>query len=1088
MEFYPYDPPRVPKEINPSGAYRRTFKVPADWKGKRIILHFDGTMSAAFIWVNGKYAGFNEDSMTPAEFDVTDYLNDGENLVTALVTRWSSGSYLEDADMWRFSGLFRDVYIYAKNKICINDLFVKTDFDDKYEDAALTLDVNTSNIVEKGYKVKYTLVDADGSETAGGISEITDVKTGFLQINKNISRPHHWSDEQPYLYRIILELQNPSGKTIEIVKKRVGFRELELKNGVACLNGKKIFARGVNRHEIDPHLGKTMTKELLLQDIMLLKQFNFNAVRTCHYPDVPLWYDLCDEYGILLMDEVNAECHYTESSFAARKEYLNNFMDRFTGMFHRDKNHPSVIIWSTGNECGLDEPHYKMAEFTRANDKTRFLMHQSNVPDGEAPYVDIIGPRYPTPASMLRIGLSRNMPVMMGEYAHAMGNSLGHFDDYWNYIYDVPQLQGGFIWDWVDQGLEVDLNLVKDSSPNNIKSAVIGNPAVIDGYKGKALQLTGLDDWIEVYNDPAFDSLNKYVKLDFMIRPSKWFQPQYLCAREEQFGIEQPAADSLKFYINWYNNAVNAAVPADWMDKWHHIVAEYDGKEMKLFIDDKLAGSKSYNEELRYVHQPFNIGRNIRVQHEQHTGWMAHCAVDEFKVFSSPSQELLSLNMDEIVKDGKFTYYGSSSFVCNGVIFADRQVQPETYQAKKSMQAFRFELTDPSKLKVKIKNFYHYYKYDDFNFEWYLYEKGKVTAKGILDLTGEPGTDKDVLIPAKLNGSGSDSYLEISCRFKEKQSWADARHEVAFEEFELTPSVPSSENNVKLLKEIKEEASGISIENNLCTYNINKKTGELGIVFKDNNYKVSGPVVNVWRAPISNEKVSWGRAESEDWYNIGLNRLNLDTASVTVNKYDDKTVVNTKQYYRAPGKYDYVINTFEYSFLNDGAVKIDQQIEFLGQMHMEWVPRIGVKLNVPEEFNMVKWYGKGPFETYPDRKTGAKTAWYELPADSFYVPYVEPEDYGNRCDVREVELSDKDGNGLKITGIDKFNFAVTPFGNIERTVYPFQLKKNGSLNLFISDTVTGVGDTPNPPMAKSRVYPGLHKMTIYISPVIKNSK
>jgi beta-galactosidase len=1085
MEFYPYDPPFVPKEINPSGVYRRTFKVPADWKGKRVILHFDGTMAAAFIWVNGKYAGYNEDSMTPAEFDITGYLEDGDNHVAVLVTRWSSGSYLEDADMWRSSGLFRDVYIYIKNDVCINDLFVRTDFDDKYENAELQMDISTAGVNSKGYKIKYTLLDAEGNETVSGIFEIADAKADIVNINREVKNPNHWSDERPYLYRLILELQDLSGKTTEMVKKRIGFRELELKNGIACLNGKKIYARGTNRHEIDPLYGRTVTKDFMLKDIMLLKQFNFNAVRTSHYPNTPLWYDLCDEYGILLMDEVNAECHYTENEFPERNDYLNNFMDRLTGMFHRDKNHASVIIWSTGNECGLGEPHYKMAEFIRANDKSRFLMHQSNWPDGEAPYVDILGPRYPTPANLLHIGLSRGKPVMMGEYAHAMGNSLGGFDDHWNLIYSVPELQGGFIWDWVDQGFEIDLKLVKDSSPNNIKAAVIGNPGIVDGYKGKALELTGLDDWVEIYNDPVFDSLTNYIKLDFRIKPLKWYQEEDFCAREEQFGITQKHPDSLTFYINYYNNSVTVPVSANWQDNWHHVAAEYNGKEMKLFIDDKEAGSKKYTGNLKYVHRPLNIGRNIMKQHEQHSGWMAHCVIDEFTIMSSPSETLLSLSLDEVTKDGKFVFYGASSFVCNGVIFNDRQVQPEAYQAKKSMQPVRFELTDPAALKINVKNFYNYYSLNDFDFTWYLYEKGKVTARGTLDLSGAPGNETEVQIPAKVNSSGTDVYLEISCRLKEAEPWAEAGYEVAFEEFELSKENIIEDQPETAAAEIKETGSSFDFDNNQCIYKIDKTTGGLSISFKEDGKTINGPELNVWRSPISNEKVDWGRRESDDWYRMGLNRLVPDTVSVDFNKTGNKKSVIAKQYYRTAESSDYVINEFEYTFLKNGELMLDQKIEFLGRFHVDWLPRTGMSFKLPAEYDNVKWFGKGPFETYPDRKTGAKTNWYELPADSFYVPYIEPEDYGNRTDVKELVLHDDNGNGLRITSSQKFDFAVTPYDNIERCAFQFQLKKGNGLNLFVGDQVSGVGDTPVPVMPKNRVYPEMHRLKIYISPVKK---
>lgn len=362
MEFYPYDPPKVPKEINPTGAYRRTFNIPNEWIDRKIILHFDGVASASFVWVNDTFIGYDEDSMIPSEFDITKYIKEENNLITVLVTRWCSGSYLEDQDMWRFSGIYRDVYLYSKPQISFTDLFVTTDFDDSYKDADLIMKISASEKLDESVQIRYTLYDNESNQVLQNSSGIVYNDKNIIEIKSHTKNPHQWSDETPYLYTLILELINSNGEVLEVIKEKIGFRELEMKNGLACLNGKPFYVRGVNRHEFHPDFGKAITKDMMLKDIILMKQNNINSVRCSHYPNSPLWYELCDEFGILLMDEVNAECHYTENSFPSRKEYLDSFLDRFTGMFHRDKNHPSVIIWSTGNECGLDEPHYKMAE------------------------------------------------------------------------------------------------------------------------------------------------------------------------------------------------------------------------------------------------------------------------------------------------------------------------------------------------------------------------------------------------------------------------------------------------------------------------------------------------------------------------------------------------------------------------------------------------------------------------------------------------------------------------------------------------------------------------------------------------------
>ncbi|MHA2101201.1 MAG: glycoside hydrolase family 2 TIM barrel-domain containing protein, partial [Candidatus Kariarchaeaceae archaeon] len=622
MEFVPYDPPNVPKELNPSGCYRRTFDINKDWIGRKIILHFDGVKSNVFVWINGKYLGYDEGGMTPAEYDITDFVSEKNNQVTVLVTRWSSGSYLEDQDMWRYSGIYRDVYIYSKPSVSFSDLTVITDFDNLYTDSELILNtaVNSSSALSEQYKLKFTLLDSLKNEI---VSETFMIEKQRSTITKEIKQPHQWSDEKPYLYTLILELLNSNNESIEIIKKKIGFRELEIINGKACLNGKPIYIKGVNRHEHHPDFSGAITKEMMIKDILLMKQNNVNAVRTSHYPDSPLWYELCDEYGILVLDEVNAECHYREYWFPNLEFYHDAYMNRMIGMVQRDKNHPSIIIWSTGNECGLGEIHYRMQDYARTNDPTRFIMHQSNNPDGEAPYVDIIGPRYPTISRLRHIALTTDKPVVMGEYAHAMGNSLGQFDELWDLIFSMDKLQGGFVWDWVDQGLNKKLILTPDGSKYNIISAVMGNPTIIEGMKGKAIKLSGLDDWIEVYNHPVFDELTNDITIEFWIKPDKWFIENPIVTRSNQFGITQKHPDSLSFYVNSYQNSITTILPSDWNNKWHKVKAEYDGKQMKLFIDDELKVTKDYKNNLEYTRYPVNIGRDYSKNTDQHLGWIS---------------------------------------------------------------------------------------------------------------------------------------------------------------------------------------------------------------------------------------------------------------------------------------------------------------------------------------------------------------------------------------------------------------------------------------------------------------------------------
>jgi beta-galactosidase len=1089
MEFAPYNPPNVPKELNPTGCYRRSFDLDADWNGRKIILHFDGVKSNAFVWVNGKYVGYDEGGMTPAEFDVTDFINENNNQITVLVTRWSSGSYLEDQDMWRYSGIFRDVYLYSKPMVSISDFSVITDFDKNYLDANLILKFAISyftNSNTNNFKIKYSLFDNELKKIIEETSET--ISNNKIEINKLIQNPKQWSDEKAFLYTLIIELVDNNGKLCEIIKKKIGFRELEIINGQASVNGKPVYFRGVNRHEHHPDFSGAITEEMMIKDIKLMKQFNVNAVRTSHYPNSPLWYDLCDEYGIYVQDEVNAECHYKEYWFPGLNFYHASFMDRFSGMIQRDKNHPSVVMWSTGNECGLGEIHCKMNDYARANDGTRFIMHQSNTPDGEAPYADIIGPRYPTVASLRNIGMSSPKPVVMGEYAHAMGNSLGQFDELWNLIYSIPSLQGGFIWDWVDQGMNVNLMLTPELSENKILSAVMGNPNLIDGQKNKAIKLSGLDDWIEIYNHPIFDSLENNIEIEFWIKPDEWFIENPIVTRANQFGITQRSSDSLSFYINDYKNSITTSLPSDWKNNWHLIKAEYDGKEMKLFIDNQLKASSNYDETFRFVHYPVNIGRDYYRNTDQHLGWISNCAIDEIKinsVFNGKQIELLELPLDEITIKDKIVYYGASSFVCNGVVFNDRTPQPELFQMKKSQAPIQFEISE-DKSKINIKNYYSFTDLNEIDFNLRLYQNGKKVKDGKLNVNCNPLTEVIVDIPAySFDTKNNEEYiLEVSANYRNETKFVHKCDEINFEQFIL-----SSASNVKS-KKLKSDLTIIENDDELkfwgekFTYTINKNNGELSLSSgKDNTaIDLSGPQLNVWRAPISNERVDWGKAEAEDWYSAGLNRLILDSSDVQIKSQTNQVDVKTIQFYRLPGNSDYIINQFDYEIMSDGKIKISQAVEFVGRFNFEWLPKVGMKFNLSTSCDNVEWYGRGPFETYPDRKTGAKIGWHELPIDSFYVPYVQPEDYGNRTDVKTLNLLSGNSNPFSITSIDNFNFSITPYKNIERAVYPFQLEVADDLTLNIDYKITGVGDTPVPTLPKYRTYPVNYNYSIYVIP------
>lgn len=451
-------PPEIPHDYNPVGSYRTSFSIPSNWNSREIILHFGAVKSAMYLWINGEKVGYSQGSKLPAEFNITKYLKKGKNNLAVEVYRWSDGSYLECQDFWRISGIERDVYLWSASKVHINDFFAKASLDKNYENGIINTDIRIQNFTKadkKKYSVAIKLYD-ENNELLKSLSNDFSNDNEFIDLNLEIKieKPNKWSAEIPYLYTLLIELKK-GNKTIEFKSHKIGFRNVEIKNGQLMVNGIPILIKGVNRHEHDEFTGHVISRESMEKDIELLKQFNINAVRTCHYPDDPYWYQLCDKYGIYLVDEANIESHgmgyRPERTLGNNPDWENAHLDRVKRMVERDKNHPSVIIWSMGNEAGDGVNFDTVSNWLHFRDPSRPVHYERAL---KRPTVDIYSPMYPG-INYIEYYAKSNpyRPLIMCEYAHSMGNSTGNLQDYWDVIEKYPTLQGGFIWDWVDQGL-----------------------------------------------------------------------------------------------------------------------------------------------------------------------------------------------------------------------------------------------------------------------------------------------------------------------------------------------------------------------------------------------------------------------------------------------------------------------------------------------------------------------------------------------------------------------------------------------------------------------------------------------------------
>lgn len=501
----PWNPPFVPEDDpnNTVSSYRHSFTLPEDWEGRRTLITFDGVNSMFYLWVNGEFIGMGKDSRTPVEFDLSSVLKAGENTLAVENFRWCDGSYLEDQDFWRLSGIFRDVYLWSPAQCHIRDFEIKTDLDGAYENATLTVvaEVENHGAADAALRVAARLLDAQGEEVCDMSAELTAPAQGDnsqVVLSQAVTNPLKWTAETPNLYTLLLRLEDETGTAVEVVRSRVGFRKVEIIDGNLLVNGVRVLFKGANRHESDPDLGQVMTREGMIKDILLMKQFNLNAVRTAHYPNVPAWYDLCDEYGLYVVDEANIESHgmgYGRISLAHPPEWKKAHMDRTERMVERDKNHPSIIIWSLGNEAGNGDNFMATYDWVKERDPSRPVQYERA---GLERNTDIYCPMYSTPADLrdyadgkkvdggwgpgfvIEEGEERTRPFILCEYLHAMGNSCGNLWDYWELIYNKPYLQGGFIWDWVDQALRESV----DQEPPRIYKGAKEGEAYFWAYGG----------------------------------------------------------------------------------------------------------------------------------------------------------------------------------------------------------------------------------------------------------------------------------------------------------------------------------------------------------------------------------------------------------------------------------------------------------------------------------------------------------------------------------------------------------------------------------------------------------------------------
>ena len=871
-------PPQAPIIYNPVGSFRRNFTLPSSWDGRQIFLSFQGVGSAFYVWINGNYVGYGEDTFTPKEYDVTKYLRAGTNNISVQVYRWSDGSWLEDQDMIRLSGIFRDVYLFSTPSVHIEDFHYITDLDGSYTNAMLTVQAKVkyfSSTTPAGYSVEANLFDSNGGQiTSLQLGEVIfgTGKEVSLSKNSTVSNPQKWSAEFPNLYSLVMVLKDPGGNIIETESCKLGFRKFELSGGQMKINGKPILFKGVDRHEIDPDNGKTINYNLMVKDITIMKRFNINAVRTSHYPNDPRWYELCDQYGIYIIDETNLESHGVANIVPADKpEWTANCIDRVKSMVERDKNHPCVVIWSLGNEAGSGSNFNAMADWVHQNDKTRLVHYE-----GYNQVADIESHMYASVESVAQYGVSGNSkPYILCEYSHAMGNSEGNIYQYWDAIEKYPNLQGGFIWDFVDQGLR-----------NSFGGFSYGG------------------DWGDNPNDKDF------------------------------------------------------------------------------------------------------------------------CA--------------------------------------NGLVCADRTIQPELYEVKKVYQNIKVSAVDSLKGQFEIKNYFLFTNVNAFNGTWQLMEDDNMIKNGTLsasDLDIQPRTSKTITINfgSPTLKPGAEYWLNFSFKLAKNELWADAGHEIAAAQFKipyLVPDPPAIDTLTIPTLSVNESAGSIVMNNSKLNLVFDKKTGTISsYVFDGVKLLETGLVPNFWRAQNSNDQGNGMASRCATWRNASLNRT---VTALSIKKVSARQVqiVVSFSYATSTKSNGSVI----YDIYGDGNIVISSTL-VPGSPQLPEIPEVGMLCQVPSEFNNVTWYGRGPFENYWDRKTGSNVGLYKTTVDSMFISYIKPQETGNRTDIRWMTLTNNSGKGLMAVGMPDMEFNAlqyTPW-ELESKAHPYELVKNNSIVLRLNYHQMGMG-------------------------------
>lgn len=1047
-------PPAAPTRYNPVGQYRRTFTVPRHWKDRRTFLHFEGVKSAHYVWINGELVGYDEDSYTPSEYDITDHLRPGTNQIAVEVYRYSDGDWLEDQDMIRLSGIFRSVHLYSTPAVHLRDFKLDTPLNDTYTqaDLAVTASVRAYGDGERGrYTVETQLYDARGHavwsrplQQAADLGAAGPGEDVTVQAAKPVPKPRLWSAEHPDLYTAVLRLRDPAGKVVETLSHRVGFREFALKDGLMRINGEPVSFRGTNRHEMHPSRGTALTREDMAADIRIIKRMNMNSVRTSHYPNNPYWLELADEYGLYLVDETNLETHGINGEYPGdHPDWTEACVARAQNMVHRDKNHASVVIWSLGNEAGGGSTFTAMHDWIRSYDATRVIQYESDDRPGIS---DIRSNMYDTPQRVEQraADTSDTRPYVMIEYAHSMGNSTGNFKKYWDVVRAHDVLQGGWIWDFVDQSLYTPVparTLLTETGPAGLRGEILATRGSLDRDKG----LSG----ITVFERDDSLDLTGSLTLEAWVVPHVTGYHQPLVAKgDTQYALKQNGR-TLEFFIHSEGQWITANwnVPDDWTGREHHLAGVFDADAgtLTLYVDGAVKATRTTDRHPSSNTAPLSLATDADNQVREFSGTIRRARVYARALGAAelasdgrgPGDDGVRFWFDaatvktETKRPGEKTFlaYGGDwgdnpndgAFVADGIITADRGHTGKAAEVKRVYQAINAARGPGGDTgAVTLTNEYLFTNLREFDGRWELVADGRAVRRGKLtreQLDVGPRSSKDIILPVRLPGDpdpGTEYFLQLSFTTKESTPWAKAGFEVARQQLALdagAPAVtPARLRSVPALRH-EDRDKDIRVKGRDFSVTVDKGTGTI-TSYEAGGVRLltSGPVPNFWRAPIDNDKGNGQHTRNQTWRDAGARREVTDVAVRTLGDRAVEIKVSGTLPTTAESAY-----TTTYTVFGNGEIKVDNTLH-PGAANLPYIPEVGTMLFLPGRLDRLHYYGRGPEENHWDRNTGTDVGLYSGTVAEQWTPYIRPQENGNKTDVRWIALTDRRGVGLLASG------------------------------------------------------------------------